>query len=38
MTTKAKRTPKQRPTVGARIIKGLEQAVAWTRGENDRSR
>ncbi|HXK07828.1 MAG TPA: helix-turn-helix domain-containing protein [Verrucomicrobiae bacterium] len=29
------RTPKKRPTVGARIIEGLEQAVAWTRGEND---
>jgi putative transcriptional regulator len=22
-------------TVGASIIKGLEQAIAWTRGEND---
>ena len=22
-------------TVGARIIEGLEQAIAWTRGEND---
>ena len=26
---------KKRPTVGARIIEGLEQAIAWTRGEND---
>jgi putative transcriptional regulator len=29
---------RRRPTVGARIIEGLEQAVAWTRGENDRVR
>lgn len=29
------RAPKTRPTVGARIIEGLEQAIAWTRGEND---
>src|SRR5713226_5836423 len=28
----------KRPTVGERIIEGLEQAVAWTRGENDRVR
>ena len=34
---KAKRAPK-RPTVGARIIEGLEQAIAWTKGENDRVR
>lgn len=27
-----------RPTVGARIIEGLEQAIAWTRGENDNVR
>jgi putative transcriptional regulator len=26
--------PKKRPTVGARIVEGLEQAIAWTRGEN----
>ncbi len=32
------RTAKSRPTVGQRIIEGLEQAVAWTRGENDRVR
>jgi putative transcriptional regulator len=25
---------KKRPTVGKRIIEGLEQAVAWTRGGN----
>jgi putative transcriptional regulator len=31
MTT-TKRTAR-RPTVGARIIEGLEQAVAWTRGQ-----
>ncbi|MCL5745570.1 MAG: helix-turn-helix domain-containing protein [Acidobacteria bacterium] len=30
-----KRAPKKQPTVGARIIEGLEQAIAWTRGEND---
>jgi putative transcriptional regulator len=29
------RAPKTRPTVGARIIEGLEQAITWTRGEND---
>jgi putative transcriptional regulator len=28
------RAPKKRPTVGARIIEGLEQAIEWTRGEN----
>jgi putative transcriptional regulator len=42
-TTKAKKTAKsrsvrKRPTVGERIVEGLEQAVAWTRGENDRVR
>ena len=26
------------PTVGERIIEGLEQAVAWTRGQSDRAR
>jgi len=43
--TKTKRATKnaahgqeKRPTVGARIIEGLEQAIAWTRGENDRVR
>ena len=25
-------------TAGARIIEGLEQAIAWTKGENDRVR
>lgn len=33
-----RRAVKKRPTVGKRIIEGLEQAVAWTRGENDRVR
>ncbi len=28
------RRPKKRSTVGASIIKGLEQAIAWSRGEN----
>jgi putative transcriptional regulator len=41
--TKAKkaatsRVARKRPTAGERIIEGLEQAVAWTRGENDRAR
>ena len=35
---KVRRVPKQRPTVGARIIEGLEQAIAWTRGDNDNVR
>lgn len=26
------------PTLGARIIEGPEQAIAWTRGENDNVR
>jgi putative transcriptional regulator len=25
----------KRPAVGERIIEGLEQAIAWTRGENE---
>jgi putative transcriptional regulator len=29
------RVTKKRPTVGSRIIQGLEQAIEWTRGEND---
>jgi hypothetical protein len=32
--TAAKRLPKKRSTVGASIITGLEQAIAWSRGEN----
>ncbi len=28
----------KRPTVGKRILEGLEEAIAWTRGENDRVR
>ena len=32
---KTKRTAaKKKPTVGARIIEGLEQAIAWTQGED----
>lgn len=31
-------TPKKQPSVGQRIIQGLEQAIAWTRGGNDRAR
>ena len=30
----AGRVPKKRSTAGASIIKGLEQAIAWTRGES----
>ncbi len=33
-----RRVAKNRPTVGERIIEGLEQAVAWTRGDNERVR
>ena len=32
------RMAKPRPTVGGRIVQGLEQAVAWTRGSNERVR
>ncbi len=32
------RPVKPRSTAGRRIIEGLEQAVAWTRGNNDRVR
>ena len=35
---KAARVPKKRSTVGASIIRGLEQAIAWSRGENNRVR
>ncbi len=41
MATKTKRTvskatrKRKGPTVGARIIEGLGQAIAWTRGENN---
>ncbi len=34
----AGRAPKKRSTIGGSIIKGLEQAIAWTRGENDNVR
>jgi putative transcriptional regulator len=36
-TRKRSRLPKGGSTVGARIIEGLEQAIAWTRGENDKA-
>ena len=29
---------RKRPTLGERIIEGLEQAIAWTKGKNDRVR
>jgi putative transcriptional regulator len=35
-TTKPKR--KQAPPVGQRIIEGLGEAIAWSRGESDRVR
>jgi putative transcriptional regulator len=35
---KAASVSKKRPTVGARIVEGLEQAIAWTHGENDNVR
>ena len=35
---KAASVPKKRPTVGARIVEGLEQAIAWTHGENENLR
>ena len=45
MTTKTKRAvkkvagvPQSRPSVGARIVEGLEQAIAWTQGKNDNVR
>ena len=33
-----KSAARKRPAIGERIDEGLEQAVAWTRGENDRVR
>jgi putative transcriptional regulator len=38
VTATKKQAPRRRPTVGKRIIEGLEQAAAWTRGEKDRAR
>ena len=35
---KVVRTAKNQPSVGARIIEGLEQAIAWTQGENENVR
>jgi putative transcriptional regulator len=31
----ASKAAKRGPSAGARIIEGLEQAIAWTRGEDD---
>jgi putative transcriptional regulator len=36
--TVSRRPVKKHSTVGARIIEGLQEAVEWTRGENDRVR
>ena len=36
MIKKAKKHPN--PTVGERIVEGLEQPIAWTRGEDDNVR
>lgn len=33
-----KPTLKKRPSVGPRMIEGLEQAISWTQGANDRAR
>lgn len=33
-----KTKPKQAPTVGQRIIEGLGEAIAWSRGESGRAR
>ncbi len=35
---KKPRPARKRPTVGERVIEGLEQAIAWTKGENGRVR
>ncbi len=37
-TTAKKTKAAERASVGGRIIEGLEEAIAWTRGENDRAR
>jgi len=34
----AGRVAKTRSTVGTSIVKGLEEAIAWTRGDNDNAR
>ena len=36
--TKKARPARKRQTVGESIIEGLKQAIAWTKGENDRVR
>ena len=38
MKNTSRRTTRKRSTVGASIVKGLEQAIAWTRGENENVR
>lgn len=38
MSTKTKRPAKKRSAVGASIINGLEEAIAWTRGQDDAAR
>ncbi len=35
---RAKQTRKQAVTVGQRVIEGLEEAIAWSRGENGQVR
>ncbi len=35
---KAAGVPGKRPRVGARIVEGLEQAIAWTKGKDDNVR
>src|SRR5438094_8948728 len=38
VAARKRRAVKKHRTVGKRIIEGLEQAVAWTRGDNHRAR
>src|SRR5260370_37141957 len=38
VAARKRRAVKKHPTVGKQIIEGLEQAVAWTRGDNHRAR
>ena len=37
-TTKTTTRPRRPQTVGASIIRGLKEAIAWTKGENDNVR
>ena len=37
-TLKSKPRAKKSPSLGERTIAGLEQAIAWSKGENNRAR